>query len=317
MKSVWIDECLSPRSARSAGVSPRAGKRLRDRRAERDVAGRVLVEERVVEGDPRPPDAGLAVDERDLAEPDAAFVSGDVRAHHLGAGGGVDLDRLAVLEADLEIAHDRAAEHQRPRRPHRPLCPARVGGAVHLLGRHVGDELDPVHRVVESRRGSCLPGAGRPSGRCPGRGTGASRSAGDSGRPRVPKDEPCAPATPRRDPARRAAPMSRAPPRAARRRARRNRLGPPGVRKRDDRPVDLVVVGRAQHRLGHVLLARHADAAAVQVGEQLGLRGTGDRDVRGVTFAVCRRTLDRPAREKPSDSSGAPSIWARRTCGSL
>ena len=75
MKSVWIDEWLIPRAWRSSGESSRGAlDRLDDRGAEGDVRRGVLVEERVVEDEPRLPDARVAVDERDLAEPRRAVV---------------------------------------------------------------------------------------------------------------------------------------------------------------------------------------------------------------------------------------------------
>ena len=59
MKSVWIEEWLMPRAWRSSGgSSPASVDRLHDRRAERDVRGGVLVEERLAEDEPRLGDAG-------------------------------------------------------------------------------------------------------------------------------------------------------------------------------------------------------------------------------------------------------------------
>ena len=108
MKSVWSDEWLIPGALALLGRE-RAARwdRLRDRRAERDVRGGVLVEERVVEDEAGLSDPRAAVDERDLAEPRGAVVARDVRADQVLALVGVDLDRAAVLEADPEAAHRR------------------------------------------------------------------------------------------------------------------------------------------------------------------------------------------------------------------
>ena len=80
MKSVWIDEWLTPRSSRSSAessVRPRTACRIDG--AERDVRRGVLVEQRVVEDEAGLADARVAVDERDLAEPRRAVVGRDVR----------------------------------------------------------------------------------------------------------------------------------------------------------------------------------------------------------------------------------------------
>ena len=84
MKSVWIDDWFTPCSTRSLGAQlARPVDRLQDRGAERDVRRRVLVEQRVVEDEPRLADRRVPVDERDLAEPGRAVVGRDVRAHDL------------------------------------------------------------------------------------------------------------------------------------------------------------------------------------------------------------------------------------------
>ena len=66
------------RVERGRGPSSSTGER--EAAAERDVARRVLVEQRVVEDRPERADAALPVDERDLAEPRGALVDRDVRA---------------------------------------------------------------------------------------------------------------------------------------------------------------------------------------------------------------------------------------------
>ena len=67
--------------------------------AERDVARRVLVEERVVEERPGLADARLAGDERELAEPVGVLDARDLRPDELRAGLGIDVDDPPVLEA--------------------------------------------------------------------------------------------------------------------------------------------------------------------------------------------------------------------------
>ena len=97
----------------------------RDSLAPGDVARGVLVEERVEEDDPGLADARVAVDERDLAEEARPLVGRHLLAHGVGAGLRAHLDDLAPLEAQLEAAHDRAAEGERERRAHVALGAAR------------------------------------------------------------------------------------------------------------------------------------------------------------------------------------------------
>src|SRR5262249_60775983 len=98
-------------------------------RAERDVARRVLVEQRVVEDGAERADPALAVDERELAETTAGVVHREAGAESLDVLVRVDLDGDAVLEADAEAADDRAVlEHERRRRGHATLGPVRGGG---------------------------------------------------------------------------------------------------------------------------------------------------------------------------------------------
>ena len=85
--------------------------------AECDVAGGVLVEQRVEEHGAEWPDPALTVDERELAEPQRAFVDRELRAQRLDVLVRVDLDRGAALEAHAQPADDRAvAQHERLRR---------------------------------------------------------------------------------------------------------------------------------------------------------------------------------------------------------
>src|SRR5207237_9828939 len=67
--------------------------------AERDVAGRVLVEERVEEHAAGLADPAFPVDERDLAEAVGVLVAADARAERFDALVGVDRDGPAALAA--------------------------------------------------------------------------------------------------------------------------------------------------------------------------------------------------------------------------
>ena len=99
----------------------------REAAAERDVACGVLVEQRVVEDRAERADAALAVDQRELAEPQPSLVDREPRAQRLGVLVGVDLDRLAALEAHAQTADDRAVlQHERLRRGDVPLGAQRV-----------------------------------------------------------------------------------------------------------------------------------------------------------------------------------------------
>ena len=140
MKSTCVVESFSPSEVRSSWVrsSPPSNASGSDC-AERDVRGRVLVEQRVHERQPCTPHAGVAVDERDLAEVARAFVGLDLLAHDLLAARRLHLDDLAVREAKLEVADDRALDHERERRADRPFGAAQVRAREDLLGRQVRD----------------------------------------------------------------------------------------------------------------------------------------------------------------------------------
>ena len=152
MKSMWITLLLI-----------RARSSVADRRrvgvAEREVAGGVLVEQRVEVGDPRFADASLAVDERELAEPRRALVLRAARAQRVGARLGVDLDHAARLEPHAQPAHDGAAHVERLRRRDDAVRALRIGRGEDLLGRQVRDvrtpstvvEPPPAKREVGSR----------------------------------------------------------------------------------------------------------------------------------------------------------------------
>ena len=69
---------------------------------DRDVAGGVLVDQRVVEHGLERADAALAVDERDLAQPRGAVVVLAQAAQHLGTLLGIEADRAPVAELNPE-----------------------------------------------------------------------------------------------------------------------------------------------------------------------------------------------------------------------
>ena len=72
--------------------------------------------------------------------------------------------------------------------------------------------------------------------------------------------------------------------------------GPAGVRDADDRPVVQLLVDLAAVLLGELARACAPDAVAGQVGEQVGLGVTGQRDHRGVLRADPLGALEQPRR---------------------
>ena len=130
----------------------------REALAERDVAGGVLVEQRVVEDRVERSDAALGVDQRDLAEAGGALVALADRAHGLVGGVGVDLDRAAALEADAQPAHDRPVrQHERLGRGDVAVDARRIGRGEDLLVGRFGMWTSPSAR---SKRAACQDVAG-------------------------------------------------------------------------------------------------------------------------------------------------------------
>ena len=116
MKSVCTRETLTPIASSSSGVEAvGAVDRHRQARAVGDVAGRVLVEQRVLEDEPRLLDGRGAVDERDLAEVRRLRIGLELAADDVGALRRTDVDDLPSLEAQLEIADDRARRRRADR----------------------------------------------------------------------------------------------------------------------------------------------------------------------------------------------------------
>jgi hypothetical protein len=113
--------------------------------AQGDVAGRVLVQQRVVEDRVQGADAALTVHQRDLAQPRGALVALDHGPHRVGARLGVDAHRAARAELDLQAADDRPRQRQRLGRSHHAVHPGGVGGGERLLRGEVGEVDDPLH----------------------------------------------------------------------------------------------------------------------------------------------------------------------------
>ena len=131
MKSTWISLRVD---AVAVGLLDRPVEPL----AERDVAGRVLVDQRVVEDGVERADAAAAVDQRQLAEAGGARVAIDVGLQHLAVRGRLDRNRPPALEAHLEVAHDGAVELARLRRAHDAVDPLGIRRREHLFGGQVG-----------------------------------------------------------------------------------------------------------------------------------------------------------------------------------
>ena len=156
MKSVCTVDLLKPSSLELLVARVVAARHsLEDSRAVGDVARRVLVEERVQEDEPGSADPRVAVDEGDLAEHRGAVVGAHLLADDVDPELASTVDDAAALEAQLEIADDRAAEGERHRRAHGALGAAAVGGREDLLGRHVDDVATAVHGLLGRRAPAC------------------------------------------------------------------------------------------------------------------------------------------------------------------
>src|SRR5262249_50673500 len=99
------------------------------------------------EGAAELPDAAVAVDERDLAEPRRARVGGAALPQRVGVRVRVDLHRATALETDAEAGDERALDVERLRRGDDAVDPLRVGRRVDLLGREVRDVAHAAPRV--------------------------------------------------------------------------------------------------------------------------------------------------------------------------
>jgi hypothetical protein len=115
------------------------------------VRGGVLVEERVVEDDPRLTDPGGVINQRELAQAPRAVVGGDLGAQDILAAGGAHLDDLALCEAQLDAFDDLAAQGERHRAADRALRAEPVWRREDLLGGQVRDVVAPCGRVLSTR----------------------------------------------------------------------------------------------------------------------------------------------------------------------
>ena len=156
MKSMWIELWL----ARAWSAVVVEGECVG--RAEGDMAGRVLVVERVVEDRAERADSALAVDQRDLTQPGGALVPGRAGAQHAGALVGVDVDRPAALEPDAQAADHGALDLAAACRGDRAVHPRRVGVVNTSSEGQVGMVLDPLGGAESRRPASASWAAARP-----------------------------------------------------------------------------------------------------------------------------------------------------------
>ena len=266
MKSVCMPETLTPQREQLVGAEPvGAVDRHRQAAAVRDVAARVLVEERVVEDEPGLPDARRAVDERDLAEERRLRVAAraGVRITSAPSPSALTSTISPALEADLEPVDAGAdpGHDERIGRADDALGASPVGRREDLLGREVRHVRRSRSGSRTSRTASATPSQQTDDEiRSRARESGSRRSARSFERVARARCELGGVVAPRGDGivARRAASPSRRRPRAARRRARRRRSRPARVRRGDDHPVDQPLrderqVERAQRRSGSAL----------------------------------------------------------------
>ena len=212
----------------------------------------------------------------------AEVVDRELRAHGVGAGRRRDVDDVARLETQLEVAHDRASERERPRRANRALGAAPVGAGEDLLGRQVRHMEDPALRLDAAAKPASA-GWKEADGQI-GAGPGeADRVEGVAVEHAAALPELVAVGAPGRD---RVGLVET------------NRVGdclpePLEVglaehllrlalgRERGDRPVDDSLVDRPHEDLKPFEGPRATDAALVDVGEELRLRVAGELDHRG------------------------------------
>ena len=141
MKSMWIWlSFVRPRSSSS---------RRTESPGRRDVARRVLVEQRVVEDGAELADPALA--STSATSPSRAApssVASTILEIVPAVLVPVQLGGPAALEAHLQLAHDRPVyQHERLRRGDIPVGALRIGGCEDLLGRevrHVANAVDVV-----------------------------------------------------------------------------------------------------------------------------------------------------------------------------
>ena len=114
--------------------------------AERDVARRVLVEQRVEEDGARLPMRPSPSTSATSPRREAPSSFAQRVPQRLRAVVGLDLDRASALEADAEVRDDRAADVERLRCRDDAVRARRIGRREDLLGRQVRVMDDPVDR---------------------------------------------------------------------------------------------------------------------------------------------------------------------------
>ena len=138
--------------------------RRREAHPPRDVGADVFVVEHVLVDQPGPRDGRVRVDDRDLAEVPRARDEVELLPHRLLPAGGARPRDRPVGDLQGQVLDERAhrGEEEGGRGAHTPFGPTPVRRDVHLLRRHVGDELHAVH----ARRRPALPPrtSGQPEG---------------------------------------------------------------------------------------------------------------------------------------------------------
>ena len=268
MKSVCTVESLQPSSSSSSvrRVAARATAVV-DPLAVGDVAGRVLVEERVEEDEPGVADARVAVDERDLAEERRALVGARSRSRTTSAPfvAFTSTTSPALEPQRRGRARSGRCSGERHRRADDALRAQPVRRVVNTSSVGMFDDLvDRRHGLARPRQPQRAR-AIRPTVRSvPGpRKRIASKRRSLSTRGARLQPRRCARATRRPGRARRAASRSRPPPRAARRRARRRPPAPSprsGSRRSSTRSGRLAVA--ASDALGDAAAAAPSRCAA-------------------------------------------------------
>jgi hypothetical protein len=270
--------------------------RLQQSCAVGDVAARVLVEERVQEGQSRTPDPRIAVDERHLAEHRGPVVGAHLLAHDVHARARPHLDRPAALEAHLEVADDVARERQRLGRADGSLGAAAVGCREDLLRRHVDHVPAAVHGLLE--RGA----PGRARRQADGQ-IGAGAAEANAVEPAVVQQCPALDELGDVPPPRvdgvglvEAGRRDHCVPEPLHVRLAEDRRRPALVRVGDDRPVEQPLVRRLHVALGELAHSRPADAGPVEVREQLRLGVADDVHLRAVLLGQVVDLREHPRR---------------------
>ncbi len=125
---------------------------LRIRLAEGEVAGDVLVVERVVEQQAALADRAVVGHERDLAEIARAVVHRNGGVEHVLAARGPRLDDAPVPDGEADVLDDAAVVHQRQRGTDRTVHAGFERRGEDLLRWQIGDEADARGRFGVAHR---------------------------------------------------------------------------------------------------------------------------------------------------------------------